>query len=122
MDVMHIILLTVLITLVASGAWYGTYLLRKLWFVTTNMNDLFESVESFQEHLEGLYELEMYYGDNTMQNLIAHSRQVVHDINFFKHNFDASVEITDLEEVPKDKEEGAYEQHREVRGIGYYTS
>ena len=41
-----------------------------------DMNNMFDKTSSFLEHLERIYGMEMYYGDQTLQGLIEHSREM----------------------------------------------
>ena len=41
-------------------------------------------MSTFSSHLEAIHELESYYGDTTLGNLIKHSKQVVREIELYK--------------------------------------
>ena len=45
-------------------------------FIISNLEDTFFSLESYREHLEMVYGLETYYGDDTLQSLLEHSREL----------------------------------------------
>lgn len=45
-------------------------------YFISNLEETFFSIESYREHLEMVYGLETYYGDDTLQSLLEHSRQL----------------------------------------------
>ena len=54
-------------------AVYSVYILRKLWTLSSNLQDIQHMVASFREHLKMVYSLEMSYGDETLKNLLQHA-------------------------------------------------
>ena len=59
------------------GAWYIRRLLVKVLFVSQNLTDLVDLLETYRNHLRKLYSMEMYYGDETMQFLIQHTNSLL---------------------------------------------
>ena len=59
-------------------------MLSKLLYVSDSIGDLLVSAKNFSNHLDGLHEMETYYGDETLGGLIRHSKQVVEDIREFE--------------------------------------
>tara|TARA_R100001015_G_C4519365_1_gene88797 strand:- start:177 stop:401 length:225 start_codon:yes stop_codon:yes gene_type:complete len=59
-------------------------MLQKLLYVSDSIGSLLMSAKDFSNHLQGLHELETYYGDETLGALIRHSKQVIEDINDFE--------------------------------------
>ena len=58
-------------------------MLAKLLSVSGNMGSLVEDLASYQNHLQQLYEMEMYYGEPSIKNLIVHSRQIIDHVKEF---------------------------------------
>tara|TARA_R110000851_G_scaffold152139_6_gene293651 strand:+ start:2101 stop:2526 length:426 start_codon:yes stop_codon:yes gene_type:complete len=52
--------------------WYVRGLLSRLYFIADNMDALVDETVSFRDHLKSIYELETFYGDETLGNLIQH--------------------------------------------------
>ena len=55
--------------------------------------------ENFLNHLQSIYELEMFYGDDTLESLIKHSREMVQD--FYEYGdkyFTAEISPTEEQE------------------------
>jgi hypothetical protein len=75
-----------------------------IWFVTkktSEMNELrddtfaiFETIEQFSDHLDNLHELDTFYGDQNLQNLMTHARQVINDIIDVQEKYYDDVEAT----------------------------
>ena len=69
-----------------------------------DMNNMFDKTSSFLEHLERIYGMEMYYGDQTLQGLIEHSREMGNEIIDFQVKY-SLIEIEEEEEPPIKEEE-----------------
>ena len=57
--------------------WYIRKLLAKVLFVSQNLTDLVDLLTTYRNHLQRLFQLEMYYGDETMQFLIKHTKSLL---------------------------------------------
>ena len=57
--------------------WYISKLLAKVLFVSQNLTDLVDLLATYRNHLQRLFQLEMYYGDETMQFLIKHTKSLL---------------------------------------------
>ena len=89
-----VLLLLISLLINAILIWYTRTLVQKLMFVSENIGKLSDSVLSLRDHLKNIYEMETYYGDQTIQNLIQHTREVCEDIEEFSDIYD----LTGLEE------------------------
>lgn len=79
-DILSIILILSLLVSVALNVffiWYGRKLLVDLYFMSDNMNSLVEEVNLFNNHLQAVHDMEVFYGDETIGNLIRHSSELV---------------------------------------------
>ena len=56
--------------------WYVRKVLLKLYMLQEVHNAAFERIDSFKEHIEKIHELEMFYGDETLQGMIQHSKEL----------------------------------------------
>ena len=79
--------------------WYVAAFIRTLRFLTDNINIFVETFEDFSEHLSSIYEMEMYYGDQTLEELIKHATMV-------QNTFEEFGEILELyeEDIEEDQE------------------
>ena len=57
--------------------WYCVRLLRELLDISGSLEGLFSEISLFSRHLENVYELETFYGDETLENLLSHARALV---------------------------------------------
>lgn len=49
---------------------------RRVSYFVSNLEETFYSIESFREHLELVYGLETFYGDDTLQSLLEHGKEL----------------------------------------------
>ena len=96
-----IITLTIaIITLsIALGlaVWYVRSLLRVMYQMTVDVQQMEDKMVQFSKHLDNVYEMEMYYGDETLGQLIRHSKEVVDSINKFRNLFEIENDTTNQE-------------------------
>ena len=58
----------------------------------------FLSVNAFSEHIEKIYEMETFYGDTVLQELMQHSQYVVQDIDsYISKQYDLPEEIKETD-------------------------
>lgn len=50
---------------------------KKLLTVSSNIDTVYEMMSSFKSHVEQVHEAEMFYGDQTLQALIDHSKELL---------------------------------------------
>ena len=97
---MIIALTTVTITLsIALGlaVWYVRGLLRVMYQMTVDVQQMEDKMVEFSKHLDNVYEMEMFYGDETLGQLIRHSKEVVNSINMFRNLFEIKNDKTNEE-------------------------
>tara|TARA_R110002051_G_C8527897_1_gene469068 strand:+ start:63 stop:419 length:357 start_codon:yes stop_codon:yes gene_type:complete len=52
---------------------YTRGILARLLFISEELGDLQDMVDGFAKHLQSVYELETFYGDQTLQGLLEHA-------------------------------------------------
>ena len=79
--------------------WYARRLTKQFLFFSENVVELENKLNSFDEHLNGVHQLEMFYGDDTLGGLIEHSKSIVESMKEFNDAFtlDEEEEEDDLE-------------------------
>ena len=77
-----LLFLSVLIIIALS--WYIRELVRKMQTIDEDIGQLFDDIGEFQSHLLAINELEMFYGDETLQSLLSHSRGLVDQFQEFQ--------------------------------------
>ena len=63
---------------------YARAAIVKLLWVAEELYDLKDMSDSLTEHLQSVYELEMFYGDETLGNLLRHSKSLVEECQKFQ--------------------------------------
>ena len=76
-----------------TAMWYGFLLLRKVVYVSGNTNEIIEAVEKFRTHLDGVYEMELFYGDETLKSLLDHTT----DLSTFLAECETAYGLTERE-------------------------
>tara|TARA_R100000008_G_C3583035_1_gene169963 strand:+ start:2184 stop:2576 length:393 start_codon:yes stop_codon:yes gene_type:complete len=85
-----------------------------LWFIKNTIQNnreierdiirLVENIDDFEQHVEDIHSLEVYYGDQDLQDMLHHSRTLINNfIDFQGKYFD--VEIKEAETEEEDAEE-----------------
>ena len=85
--------------------WYIIKLLTKLFFIQDNMEGLISLNQNFGDHLKELNELEMYYGDETLNGLLKHSKYVVEQLDVYAEILSGLDVAEDVEEQPEEEEQ-----------------
>ena len=71
-----IIILSICLTLScginAVFFWYNRQLLSRISFISNNLDDLIQLISNYREHLRSVYEMETFYGDETLKFLLNH--------------------------------------------------
>ena len=85
MTTLEMILTSVIIvSLVSTGimVWYVRAVFLRLYRFQELHENASGQISSFNEHLKSIYEMQMFYGEPTLQKLIEHSKEL--SDNFFK--------------------------------------
>ena len=61
--------------------WFSREQSKRLSYVTENISDLTQMVQTFQKHLKDVYSLEAFYGDETLEALLLHAKSLVSILN-----------------------------------------
>ena len=86
-------------------------IVRLLW-IAEEIGDLQDMISSFSDHIEGVYETEMFYGDETLRGLVEHARSFDEQLETFEYvysliekertNNDDDAEAADQETTQKE--------------------
>ena len=88
--------------------WYIKKTLENTKNLERDLTNVMTDINYFEEHLEDIYGLEMYYGDQNLENLIVHSRELINNfIDFQERYYDVDVELE--EEQEQEEQEDAEE-------------
>jgi len=79
---------------------YARSAISRLLFVSEELGDLKTMVDSFSKHIAGLYQLEMYYGDQTLHDLVDHARSFNEQLETFEFIYS----LTEAGEIETEEE------------------
>ena len=94
---MSLLIFFLVLSVAVNGVllWYIRKMLGNLLSVSDNMGNLVEDLASYHSHLQQLYEMEMYYGEPSIKNLIVHSRQIIEHVKEFSDVYNLIEERVD---------------------------
>ena len=87
--------------------WYLYRFFNRYSDLVSLVEDLQYKIFYFRKHLEDLYELETYYGEPTIQNLIEHSKVLLSSFEEFNEDyisFEGEREYGELQEKTEEQE------------------
>ena len=87
--------------------WFIRKLINQQKEMVVDLQDLLISANNFENHVNSLHELEMFYGDTTLQALIDHSREVAGDFEDYMYKYS----FLEGQETESDKEDNIDEQY-----------
>ena len=85
--------------------YYIRTLLGKLFYVGENLSDLTQMITSYRNHIKSVYEMEMFYGDETLQHLMDHTRSLHEVLDEFEDIYEIAVPPDNTEETETNQEE-----------------
>ena len=86
-EALSIIGIFLFVAIFVTSVWANVFLLRKLLYFNENFGQVQNSVEEYGRHLEAIYEMQMFYGDENLQKLIEHSRELRQDLSDFQNKY-----------------------------------
>ena len=102
MTTLEIVLFIVLLTsLVANflAFWYFRKVLPGLIYTSQNLDDLAALVSNYRQHLKNVYEMEMFYGDETLKHLLSHTTSLSELLEDYEDVYSI---VTPLEEIEEE--------------------
>ena len=91
------------LTTITTGLliWYLRGVLSKLLYVSESMGDFLVVIDNYASHLGSVYEMEMFYGDQTLQSLMDHAKSFDEQLETFEYIYSLTEEeIDDNPEPP----------------------
>ena len=93
---------------------YARAAISRLLFVADELGDLQTMVDNFAKHLNAVYELESFYGDQTLQHLLEHAISFNEQLETFEHIYTLTEEETAQIEGDVDAEEEQYDEEQNI--------
>ena len=93
--------------------WYNRTLLSRLSFISNNIGDLIEMISNYREHLRTVFEMEMFYGDETLKFLLTHTKS----LKELLEDYEDVLYITEpIEEIESEYEGSQQEENNKIKG------
>tara|TARA_Y100000310_G_scaffold101532_1_gene99648 strand:+ start:20785 stop:21141 length:357 start_codon:yes stop_codon:yes gene_type:complete len=92
--------------------WYLVKILRKFLFISEALADLYLTFRSFEVFTKSLYNMDMFYGEPIIQELIQKSKVVLEEVERFRDTFEYTLD-EEIEEELNEIESAAEEKHEE---------
>ena len=86
-ETISIIGIFLFVAMFVASIWANVFLLKKLLYFNENFQQMQNSIENFSRHLETIYEMPTFYGDENLQQLITHSRELRQDLIDFQNRY-----------------------------------
>ena len=93
--------------LLAASLVYIRHLLALRKDIHSDVDSLIDQLSVFSQYVEGIYQLEMFYGDETIEGLIDESKKLINDFcefedKFLDRQYEEQPEETDETDEPTD--------------------
>lgn len=85
---------------------YLRIVLRKLLYVSETIGDFLVTLDNYAGHLETVYGMETFYGDETLEALLKHTAEMIKEIE----NFSSIYSLTTILEDEEDEKEEVIEE------------
>jgi hypothetical protein len=103
------------------GLWYIRALLGRLRWISQNINDLVQIIEIYKSNLDGVQQLEQFYGDQEIKNLVLHTASLLDILEDYKEVvlITEPIEYNDEESETQQKEEQNAETQVQEKHVLY---
>ena len=79
--------------------WYIAKILKKFFFVSQNLSDLYLTTKAFQVFVKSLYSMDSYNGEPMIQELVHRIREVGEEMELFRDIFEYTLDDEMEEEL-----------------------
>ena len=80
--------------------WYIKKILTQLLDTSSSIEEFFDTIDEYYEHLEAVNNMETYHGDETIEYLLKHTRAILDEIGEFKKIYSSTMEAAEEYEEP----------------------
>ena len=101
---LHVVLGFSLIANLLLG-WYGVRLLKKFYFISENISDLYLTIKAFQVFVKTVYSMDSYHGEPIIQELVLRIKEVNEEVESFRDVFQYTLEEEIEEELNATQED-----------------
>jgi hypothetical protein len=99
-----ILIIALLVSVIANSLafWYMRRVLPGFIYTSQNLEDLTTLVANYREHLRNIYEMEMYYGDETIKHLMSHTTSLLEILEDYEDVYSIT---TPFEEIYEEEDQ-----------------
>ena len=90
---------------------YARGAVTRLLSVSEELGDLQVMIDAFAKHAKSVYELEMFYGDTTLEHLMNHAVSFNEQLETFEYIYS----LTDQPQLPTEDEEEIDDEENEAQ-------
>ena len=72
--------------------WYIVKILKKFFFVSQNLSDLYLTTKAFQVFVKSLYSMDSYNGEPMIQELVHRIKEVNEEMELFRDIFEYTLD------------------------------
>ena len=94
--------------------WYLSKVLSKLLYTSDNIGDLYIAFRMFEDFITSLYDMQMFYGEPIIEELITKTKLVVEELERFEEIYSLTTDVEPLEEEMKYDRSTAEEETQEA--------
>ena len=102
LEVVLICVSTISILLNIGVFAYARACVGQLLAVSEEFGDLKDLIDNFSSHISEVYKLEMFYGDQTLQNLVSHAKSLDEQLESFEYIYSLTEEEPTDDPSPAD--------------------
>ena len=84
------VVLPLSITLNVLMRWYIKTSIDRFRLISEEVSEIFTMLDAYKDHLTSVYEMPTFYGDQTLQNLLDHSKDMVEYIKKYEEVYSFS--------------------------------
>jgi len=90
---------------------YASKIVKQLLIASETASEIFSRLDAYKTHLKDIYELQLFYGDKNLREVIEHTKFMMNYLNIFNeiHSFTQ----TELEDIVFSEEKPDAEKENE---------
>jgi len=98
LEIVLIIVLLVSITANYLAFWYMRRILPGFIYTSQNLEDLTALVANYRKHLKDVYQMDMFYGDETIKHLMSHTTSLIEILEDYEDVYSITMPLEEIEE------------------------
>ena len=81
-----LIFILFLVSIAVNGVliWYIKRALERLFLTSENLLSILDIINVYSEHLKSVYELDTFYGDETLSGLLEHTKLITAELKKYE--------------------------------------